>query len=74
MKETLFTATLRQLPIAERILLVRDIWDTIAEQPDTLELSQEDSQLLDSRLEAYHQNPQAGSSWEQVKLRITEQE
>jgi putative addiction module component (TIGR02574 family) len=64
------TATLRQLPVAERIMLVQDLWDSIAEHPDELELSEEHKQLLDSRLEAYHQNPQAGSPWEQVKARI----
>jgi len=51
--------------------LVEDIWNTIAEAPDALNLSEEDKKLLDQRLEAWHRNPNAGSPWEEVYARIT---
>jgi putative addiction module component (TIGR02574 family) len=58
------------LSIPERIRLVGDIWDTIAEVPETLELTDSQRQELDRRLEAYHKNPNEGSPWSEVKARI----
>ena len=52
-----------ELPIAERLALVEEIWDTIAVAPEALP-------LIDERLEACRRNPQAGSSWEEVYARI----
>jgi len=58
------------LSIPERIRLVGDIWDTIAEVPETLELTDSQRQELDRRLAAYHKNPNEGSPWSEVKARI----
>ena len=68
-----FTASdVLALPVVERLKLVEDIWNTIAEAPDALELTVEDKRLIDERLEACRQNPGAGSSLEEVIARITE--
>jgi len=58
------------LSIPERIQLVEDIWDTIAAQADTLELTGEEKKIIDERLEAYHRNPKLGSPWNEVFGRI----
>ena len=58
------------LSIPERIQLVEDIWDTIAAQADTLELTDEEKKIIDERLEAYHRNPKLGSPWNEVFGRI----
>jgi len=58
------------LSIPERIRLVGDIWDTIAEVPESLELTDSQRQELDRRLEAYHKNPNEGFPWSEVKERI----
>ena len=58
------------LPVAERLQLVEEIWDTIAAAPDALPLSEEDKRLIEERLEARRRDPQAGSSWEEVYARI----
>ena len=58
------------LSIPERIQLVEDIWDTIAVQADTLELTDEEKKIIDERLEAYHRNPKLGSPWNEVFGRI----
>lgn len=63
-------ADLLELSIPERIQLVEDIWDTIAAQADTLELSAEEKIVIDRRLDEYHKNPEAGSPWEDVFKRI----
>lgn len=58
------------LSVSERILLVEDIWDSIAEVPDEIPLTEAQKKELDSRLEAYRQNPAAGSPWAEVRKRI----
>lgn len=64
-------ADVLDLPMEDRLQLVGDIWDSIAEAPDALPLTPEDKRLLDERLEARRRNPQAGSSWQEVLARIT---
>jgi len=58
------------LSIPERIQLVEDIWDTIALQAESVELTEEEKKIIDERLEAYHQNPGVGSPWKDVLKRI----
>jgi putative addiction module component (TIGR02574 family) len=59
-----------ELPVTERLRLIQDIRDSIAASPETLTLSEEDKRLIDERLEACRQNPQAGSPWPEVRARI----
>jgi putative addiction module component (TIGR02574 family) len=59
-----------ELSPAERILLVEEIWDSIATVPEAVELTDAQRQELDARLEEYHRDPKAGSPWEVVKKRI----
>ena len=58
------------LSIAERIELVADIWDSIAEVPQAVALTEAQKAELDKRLDAYHQDPTAGSPWPVVRDRI----
>jgi putative addiction module component (TIGR02574 family) len=62
-----------RLSLAERILLVEEIWDSIAAEAETLEVPQSHKDELDRRLAAYHAAPQAGASWEEVKARLQNQ-
>ena len=62
-----------KLSIPERILMVEAIWDSIASNEDKQELSDETKYLLDERLEAHEENPEEGSTWEEVKDRIKKQ-
>jgi putative addiction module component (TIGR02574 family) len=59
-----------ELPVSERIQLVAEIWDSIAECPEQIDLSDETRELLRKRLAAYRANPKAGSPWAEVKRRI----
>jgi putative addiction module component (TIGR02574 family) len=61
---------LLELDVPSRIRLAQAIWDSIAEVPETLSVTQADREELDRRLEAYHRDPQAGSSWTEIKARI----
>jgi putative addiction module component (TIGR02574 family) len=58
------------LSISERIQLVEDIWDSIANVPDSLQLTEEQKTELDRRLDDYHNNPDQGSPWNMVRERI----
>jgi putative addiction module component (TIGR02574 family) len=58
------------LSVSERIQLVQDIWDTIAEVPESVALTDEQKAELDRRLDAYHQDPNVGSPWSIVQERI----
>jgi putative addiction module component (TIGR02574 family) len=62
------------LSIAERIELVADIWDSIAEVPPAVALTEEQKAELDRRLDACHQDPTAGSPWAVVRDRIAKRE
>ena len=64
-------ADVLELPLQDRLRLVEDIWNSIADAPEALELSKEDKEFIDARLEARHRNPNAGSPWEEVYARIT---
>ena len=61
------------LSIPERIQLVQDIWDTIIGEENIDRSIEIDTKLIDERLEAHRQNPDAGSSWDEVYDRITSQ-
>ena len=67
-------AELLQLPVSERIQLVEDLWDSIAEHPEELPLTDAQREALDHRLEAWRANPTEGASWETVRARIQNRE
>jgi putative addiction module component (TIGR02574 family) len=56
------------LTIAERIELIGDIWDTMAEVPEAVALTEAQKTELDKRLDAHHQDPTTG--WPVVRDRI----
>lgn len=59
-----------KLGIDERIELVEAIWDTVHESQNDLPLTAAQVVLLEQRLAAYGENPQAGSPWEEVRARL----
>ena len=63
-------AEILNLSVSERIQLVTEIWDSIAEFPDKIDLTPSTRKLLDKRLAAFRENPDQGSPWQEVKRRI----
>ena len=61
------------LPVDERLKLVETIWESIAELPEALQLTKTQEAELDRRLDAYREDPTAGSPWPEVKARILKQ-
>jgi putative addiction module component (TIGR02574 family) len=67
---TLTKADVMTLSVPERIQLVADIWDSIAEAPEAVSLTEAQKAELDRRLDAYHRDPAQGSPWTVVRERI----
>ncbi len=64
---------IKKLSIAERILIVEDIWDSIISSKESFPVSDEQKAELDLRLEAYYKNPDEGRSWKEAKANIQSQ-
>ena len=61
----------RSLPISERIELVEDIWDSIAEETaNSLPLTDEERAELDRRYAAHLADPTNSVPWEQVRQEL----
>ena len=69
MKKSILAKVL-QYDVPERILLVEDIWDSIAQVTEAVPITDSQRKELDRRLEAYHSNPRTGQPWDIVKKRI----
>lgn len=61
---------LRELPISERIQLVEDLWDSIAEDAPSYGIPDEQTASLEARLDALEADPLQGTPWDVAKQRI----
>ena len=64
---TLQTLGIDQLSRDERLELVQDIWDSIAEEDGGVPLSASQRLELEHRLAAHRANPDAAIAWEQIE-------
>ena len=70
------TDELLKLDVPARLKLIDEIWDSIlrdlndTENPESLAVDDDLRALLDQRQAAYHANPDAGSSWADVRSRL----
>jgi putative addiction module component (TIGR02574 family) len=70
MESTLKSLGIDRLSVPERMRLVEEIWDSIAAEAEALEIPQSHRDELDRRIAAYEANPQAASTWEEVKAEL----
>ena len=61
------TEQAKKLSIPDRILLVEEIWDTIADENEAFELTEAQKRELDRRLESARADPTQGRTWEEIK-------
>ena len=61
---------IKQLDITERILLVEEIWDSIAKEQENVGLSEYEKEVLDARLASLNENPNNLMSWDEIKTKI----
>jgi putative addiction module component (TIGR02574 family) len=65
------TEQAKKLSIPDRILLVDEIWDSIAEENETFELTESQKSELDRRLESAKADPGQGRTWNEIKAEFT---
>ena len=59
------------LPVADRIELVKDIWDSIvAQEPVSVDLSAAQKAELDRRVAEHRADPTTAIPWEQVRAKL----
>ena len=63
---------IRDLSVEERIALVQDIWDTIAEDQGAIELTDAEKEELDRRMDTYDLALERGVTWEDFLERLRE--
>ena len=66
-------APLFKLGRAERLQLVEDLWDSIVQEGDEVQISDWKRDELRRRKERYLQHPNSGRTWAEVKHRARSQ-
>ncbi len=61
---------IQELTVSERIILAEKLWDSIIDEGTPIELTEKQRLELDSRLQAFLDDQDPGSSWSEVKERI----
>ena len=61
-----------KLPVAERLQLVEDLWDSIAAEREREPVSEAILVELRARKARYDADPSSGLSWDEVKQRLRE--
>ena len=61
---------IHSLSTSERILLAEELWDSVHDKSDEIEVTPEQKELLEARLAAYEDDGDPGDTWENVKARI----
>lgn len=65
------TSNYKTLSISERLQLVEDIWDSIAEEGlQGIRLAPEDAAELQRRLTAHQTDPASSIAWERVRMAL----
>ena len=61
---------IHSLSTSERILLAEQLWDSVHDKSDEIDITPEQKELLTARLAAYKDDGDPGDTWENVKARI----
>jgi putative addiction module component (TIGR02574 family) len=62
------------LPVAERLRLVEEIWESIVASPESLPLPESHRIELDRRLKLHRESPDAAEPWETIRSRFPRSE
>lgn len=64
------TAEILELPAAERLRLVEELWDSLAAEPSLVPIPDWHREELDRRLAGYDTDADSPEAWEDVKARL----
>lgn len=68
MVDAALISQVKTLSPADRLELIGAVWETLS--PNEIPLTEQEKQLLNSRLEDMEANPQDQSPWSEVKKRL----
>ncbi len=60
----------RSLSVADRLRLLEEIWDSLAETPEAIPVTDAQRKELARRRNAHARNPSAAKSWAEVRARL----
>jgi putative addiction module component (TIGR02574 family) len=63
-----------ELPVADRLRVVEEIWESIVSAPEALPVPQNQRDELDRRLKLHQEDPEAATLWETVRSRLLDRE
>lgn len=63
----MMTDIIKSLSLSEKILLVEELWDSIAENNEYPELTASQAAELNRRIDSFHADPQQGRTWEEIR-------
>ena len=64
-----FVDQVLNLPPGDRLDLMDQIWESLAQNPELIPVPEEDRQLLERRLESYRAAPDKVVSWDSIRGR-----
>jgi putative addiction module component (TIGR02574 family) len=67
MNKPLTSDEIRQMTVAERLELIGQVWDTLVETPEAIEVPQWHKDVLEERLAALARDPDAAQTWDEFK-------
>ncbi|MCP5163340.1 MAG: addiction module protein [Hahellaceae bacterium] len=62
---------IQDLTVSERIMLAEALWNSVAGQDSQIELTENQKRELDLRMANFEVDRDTGSSWAEVKKRLT---
>ncbi|MCB1045086.1 MAG: addiction module protein [Acidobacteria bacterium] len=62
----------KQLSVNEKVQVLQDLWDQIAESPDQLPVPEWHKTTLDQRKREWESSQDPGEDWDDVKCRLRE--
>jgi putative addiction module component (TIGR02574 family) len=63
---------IQSLSTPERILLAEQLWDSVRNKSDEIEVTPDQLKIIELRLAALESDGDLGDSWENVKARLTQ--
>ena len=72
MQATVQSLGIDRMSVEQRMQLMEDIWDSIAKEPESVEIPDWHKKIIAERLADCESNPNAQVAWEEARTRLRE--